>query len=61
MDGVPPADYPVLQDGTGGSCADPDPAVIGEWGDVWAITMIISDCATSGEEVTWGAIKSLYR
>jgi hypothetical protein len=62
MDGVPPADYPVLKDGTSGSCLDAAGGYIGEWGNVWAITMIIQGCEpTASEESSWGAIKSLYR
>ncbi len=64
MGGLPPAGYPVLQmqqhEGSAW-CADTLPGVVGEWGDVWSITMIISDCSTSTESVSWGAIKTLYR
>ena len=60
--GVPPADYPPLRDGATGDCEDPDPGVIGEWGNVWSITMIIQGCEpTATEETSWGTIKSLYR
>ncbi|MCK4548043.1 MAG: hypothetical protein KAW17_11455 [Candidatus Eisenbacteria sp.] len=58
--GIPPADYPVLLDGPSG-CVDAPPEIIGEWGNVWSITLIISDCATSNEDVSWSTIKSLYR
>jgi hypothetical protein len=60
--GVPPADYPVLKDGTGGSCVDAVGGMIGEWGRVWAITMIVQGCEPAAtEESSWGTIKSLYR
>lgn len=60
--GVPPADYPPLKDGATGTCEDPDPSVVGEWGIVWSITMIIQGCEpTATEETSWGTIKSLYR
>jgi hypothetical protein len=61
MDGIPPADYPVLQMGVDGVCQDVLPGVHGDWCDVWSITMIISDCATATEQVSWGAVKSMYR
>ena len=60
--GVPPADYPILKDGAGGTCVPAAGGVIGEWGNVWSITMIIQGCEpTATEETSWGTIKSLYR
>jgi hypothetical protein len=62
MGGLPPSDYPNLKDGTSDTCVDADPSIIGEWGNVWAITMIIQGCEpTATEETSWGAIKSIYR
>jgi hypothetical protein len=62
MGGVPPADYPTLQDGTSGTCVAAAGGYIGEWGNVWAITLIIQGCEpTATEESSWGTIKSLYR
>jgi hypothetical protein len=64
MDGIPPADYPSLrmqEYDEGQWCADPLPDVVGEWGNVWSITMVISDCGTPSEGKTWGTMKNLYR
>jgi hypothetical protein len=59
--GAPPGGYPELQMGVEGGCQDVLPGVLGDWGDVWSITMIISDCATANEQVSWGTVKSMYR
>jgi hypothetical protein len=51
--------YPVFLRNDG-DCT-PDPAMSGEWGVVHSITLIILDCFTSNESLTWGTIKNLYR
>jgi hypothetical protein len=61
IDGVPPAGYPVLKDGSVNECDDAAPDVVGEWGSVTSIFMYITGCATATEESSWGAIKSIYR
>jgi hypothetical protein len=70
MNGIPPADYPVLKSGgpsgptlKTGKCDVCDDAVdvLGEWGDVSSITLVINNCGLSTEQTTWGGVKSLYR
>jgi hypothetical protein len=57
-DGPLPANFPVFWDWF--VCAPT--AGSGEWGDVDAITFIITGCETVGAETkSWGAVKSLYR
>jgi len=58
--GIPPADYPELRTQEGG-CVPVPPGVIGEWGTVWSLTMVISNCSTAAEGMSWTAVKSLYR
>jgi len=70
MDGVPPADYPVLKHGgpsgptfgpgTTDVCEDAVD-VHGEWGDVHSITLVINNCGLATQPTSWGAVKSLYR
>jgi hypothetical protein len=57
-DGPLPATFPVFWDWF--VCAPT--AGSGEWGDVDAITFVITGCETVGAETkSWGAVKSLYR
>jgi len=60
MGGIPPADYPVLKNGTSGTCDDAT-GVIGEGGNVFCITLVIANCGLATEQTTWGGVKSLYR
>jgi hypothetical protein len=57
-DGPLPATFPVFWDWF--VCAPT--AGSGEWGDVDAITFVITGCEAVGAETkSWGAVKSLYR
>ncbi len=51
-----PANYPCLLDPNTCGC-DRDR---GGWGDVTAITMVLSGCEVPVEETTWGSIKARY-
>jgi hypothetical protein len=55
--GAQPADYPTYLES---NCSE-NVTLMGEYGDVADITMTIYECASSTENSTWGAIKSLYR
>ena len=55
--GAQPADYPTYLEDTCGE----NVTLMGEYGAVADITMTIYECASSTEQSTWGAIKSLYR
>jgi hypothetical protein len=52
-----PPDYPCFLDPNTCGCD----RVRGGWGDVSAITMVLSGCAVPTEPTTWGSIKSMYR
>jgi len=54
--GALPADYPVFLEPI--TC---DPVrTLGSWGEVDEITLIITGCGVPIEDVTWGAIKTIY-
>lgn len=61
VNGVPPAGYPPLKDGASGLCEDAPSGMVGDWGTVTSITMIITGCDVGNEASSWGGIKSLYR
>ncbi|MGD8628855.1 MAG: hypothetical protein PVH52_07210 [bacterium] len=61
VNGVPPAGYPAMKEGSAGLCYDAQPGMIGDWGTVSSITMIINGCDVGNETSSWGAIKSIYR
>jgi hypothetical protein len=60
MNGTPPSDYPGLKYGASGTCEDAT-GVLGEWGNVHSITLVINNCGLATEPSTWGGVKSLYR
>jgi len=35
--------------------------MVGEWGSVHSITLVVLDCATGTGPTTWSTLKSLYR
>jgi hypothetical protein len=53
------ADFPVYLNGPA-ACA-PATGLIGEYGHVHCITLVILHCETGADNTSWGAVKSLYR
>lgn len=52
--------YPQFLDGAA-DCQAAPLGMVGEWGTVHSITLVVLDCTTSTEPGTWSTLKNLYR